>query len=102
MCVKLISRISLKISVCLSPPRPWRHNLNCYSNLGQPGVNIISFSLLWRREVRKAHHGEDKEMLGEERDGCEGDNSLPQNCDISISARQPFDGFRLNRTILIS
>lgn len=68
MCVKLISRISLKISVCLSPPRPRRYNLNCYSNGGQPGVNIISFSLLWRREVRIAHHGKDKETLGEERD----------------------------------
>lgn len=58
--------------------------------------------------MRKAHHGKDKKTLGEERDeedggrgGCEEDNSLPKNCDISISARQPFDGFLLNRMIPI-
>lgn len=54
--------------------------------------------------MRKAHHGEDKETLGEERDeeGVRGIIVFPKNCDISISARQPFDGFLLNRMIQIS
>lgn len=73
MGVKLIFWFNLKTNVPLLPSVLLWHNLNCCSNGGQPGVNIISFCLVWRDQrwdklITESEKG-GVERVGEEEGG---------------------------------